>query len=255
MNGFVGALNRNGRWIGWVTVVFLLQIGFIFWLSDYSRPQVRKPAAAPAIHLAGIGSAELLALSDPTLFALPHFRSFSGQAWLRPPASPNHWFEWTEEPRWLPASPEEFPRVDSTASQTASLDAFEVVRASAPQQPSLVIAVPPLFREKSALKVTGSLGNRKLQSLPELPSWKFTDLITNTVVGVVVNADGIPRSERLLVRSGLKEADDYALKATLELRFEPLPGAERGEASLPAGMTWGELVFQWHGIAGAEGAK
>jgi len=255
MNGFAGALNRNGRWIGWVTVVFLLQIALIFWLSDYSRSQVRKPAAAPAIHLAGAGSAELLALSDPTLFALPHFRSFSGEAWLKPPGSPNHWFEWTEEPRWLTASPAEFPRADNIASQTTRLDAFEVVSASAPQPPSLVIAAPPQFREKSALKITGALANRRLPRLPELPSWKFTDLMTNTVVGLVVDGEGIPRSERLLVRSGLKEADDYGLKITRELRFEPLPGAERAGSSVALQMMWGELVFQWHGIAGAEGAK
>ena len=51
-----------------------------------------------------------MALSDPTLFALPHFRGFWGDPWLRPPPAPDRSFEWTEEPRWLALETQALPR-------------------------------------------------------------------------------------------------------------------------------------------------
>ncbi len=254
MNGFASALKRNTRWILSVALLFLLQIALIFWLSDYSQPPIRKPAHAPTIQLADTASAELLALSDPTLFALPHFRGFSGKAWLKAPSPPDRWFDWTEEPRWLPMPAAELPRTISLGSP-ANLDAFEVVSVSTPEPPSLIISAPAQFRQKSALKVDGALAGRKLTVSPNLPSWPFPDLLTNTVVGVMVNAEGLPRSETLLVRSGLVAADEYALKTARELRFEPLAAAQSSRTVPDSVMTRGELIFQWRGTVAAEPNK
>ncbi len=52
---------------------------------------------------AGRGSsAEVLALQDPTLFALPHRQGFSGPAWLKVSPIANRPSDWSEEPRPLP---------------------------------------------------------------------------------------------------------------------------------------------------------
>src|SRR5215469_10929754 len=112
MNGFTRTLTRNTRWLGWVMVVFLTQVALICWLTDYSQPSVRKSLPAPTLALAGGDSSQLLSLSDPTLFALPHFRGFSGEAWLKPPPAPNLSFEWTDEPRWLTLATEAISRTD-----------------------------------------------------------------------------------------------------------------------------------------------
>src|SRR5205809_7676920 len=57
------------RWVGAVLLVFVLQLGAIFWLSDRTPVRVRQAASGPRLRLAGPDSAEVLALEDPTLFA------------------------------------------------------------------------------------------------------------------------------------------------------------------------------------------
>jgi hypothetical protein len=246
MSDLTRGLTRRARWLGWLLVVCLVQIALIFWMSDYTPAKIRKPAAAPVLRMVGRGSAELLALSDPTLFALPHFRGFSGDAWLTPPPPPNRAFEWTEEPRWLPFQQQEFARTKTDSKTNTALNAFEVISRFAPEPSSLVISAPPQFREKSAIRIDG-LATRRLLSLPNLPSWSSTNVLTNTVLRVMIDAKGIPRSQTVLVRSGFSEADAYALKIARDLRFEPVPETPRAAAnpSVPA-LSWTEVVFLWH---------
>jgi TonB family protein len=74
--------------------------------------------------------------------------------------------------------------------------------------------------------------------------------LTNTVVRLLVDADGWTRSPVLLKRSGYEAADKLALKFAKGARFESL--AETGPRSIgkpPAPLTWGEMVFEWHTFA------
>src|SRR5947199_114444 len=66
------------RWLITVLLVFIVQLGLIFCLSDKTRPRARPSAAAPMLRLRASGSTELLDLMDPTWFALPHRQGFSG---------------------------------------------------------------------------------------------------------------------------------------------------------------------------------
>ena len=68
----------------------------------------------------------------------------------------------------------------------------------------------------------------------------------------MVDSEGLPRSETLLIRSGLPEADDYALRAARNLRFKPLDNRQKSPASA---LDWGEVVFQWHATAPTAGNK
>src|SRR5205814_7639845 len=45
--------------------------------------------------------ADLPALSDPTLFALPSLQGFSGAAWLTFAPLQHKFTDWSEQPRWL----------------------------------------------------------------------------------------------------------------------------------------------------------
>src|SRR5437764_1020330 len=92
---------RPGRWWLFIALVFGGQLALIFWLGDYSPIRPRPPAAAPVFHVAGRIPGELLALDDPTLFALPHRQSFSGAAWLRIPSLKFRSFDWSEPTNWL----------------------------------------------------------------------------------------------------------------------------------------------------------
>ena len=53
-------------------------------------------------------SSELLALNDPTLFALPHQKDFASALWLQTAALKQPSFRWTEPPtNWLSLSADE----------------------------------------------------------------------------------------------------------------------------------------------------
>src|SRR5436853_4796158 len=88
----------HGKVWGTIALVFVVQVALIFGLSNRSAATPRAVPATPRVRL-DEGSGEMLALLDPTLFALPHPRPFSGDAWAGvrefQPA------DWSEEPLWL----------------------------------------------------------------------------------------------------------------------------------------------------------
>ena len=92
-----------------VVVVFAAQLGVFFWLgSDPLEPVTPSPHAPlslmPEIMLTpdtGPGAA----FSDPTLFARPNRRGFSGTAWSRFPGVEHQLIDWSETPRLLDSQP------------------------------------------------------------------------------------------------------------------------------------------------------
>jgi len=105
--------------------------------------------------------------------------------------------------------------------------------------PPVVAEIVVARRTNSTLRVAGDLVNRRLLNPPQLQSWPALDLLTNTVVQVLVNAEGNVFSSTLLTLSGSKEADQNALDVARAARFEPL------RRSSPA-LTIGALIFEWH---------
>jgi TonB family protein len=79
--------------------------------------------------------------------------------------------------------------------------------------------------------------------LPILPEWPATDLITNTVVQVMVTAEGNTASETVLTPSGIKDADDFALGVARTLAYKPLP--EQPSAPQEMKIRWARLQFDW----------
>jgi len=102
----------------------------------------------------------------------------------------------------------------------------------------------PTTAPPSTLRVEGALANRRLLNPPTLQPWPHPDLLTNSVVQVLVDGDGDVFSQVLLARSGKKEADDDALAVARSAQFEPVPRNSRGPGLAPA-LTWGTLVFEW----------
>jgi hypothetical protein len=242
-----GAWTRR-RWWLFVTLVFAAQLGFIFWLGAPPPPPAQRPARFPALQLAGVASAELLALSDPSLFALPHRQGFSGFAWLRPRPQPFPSFEWSEQPRWMPLSLPPPNAALQRVIETTNLALRSTLTRPTPEptQPrSTPLSLGPV---QSTLRLEGGLAGRRLLQPIELPPWRFKDLLTNTVVQAVVDAEGRPVSVPILLSgSGWSDADQYALQLVRTSRFDsvsrPGPGATPDST---AHLTWGRLVFVWH---------
>src|SRR6185369_5213127 len=95
-----GGWSPARRWT-LIAVVFGAHLGLIFALSDRKPVVPRAPAPTLRVRLAPEWS-ELLALTDPTLFALPQRRGYTGAGWLEIPQVQFQPFRWTEPPRLLP---------------------------------------------------------------------------------------------------------------------------------------------------------
>jgi hypothetical protein len=205
------------------------------------------PSPAPKLAIIENPSSEMIALTDPTLFALPHQLGFSGPAWMKNPTVPSPSFEWTGQPSWL-ALPIEQPANTSAAypetNQTELLTALALFEPES-TAPEPVFALS--FRQKSEFRLGEGLEKRRLKTIPKLPSWPHSEFLTNTIVKLFIDGDGVPVSTPVLLSSsGLKAADDFALARAGAARFEPIinEGPNRSASPL-ANATWGTMVFEW----------
>ena len=239
------------RMIGTIVGVFLAQVALVLWLGQRERPLPQRSTFRTAISLAvGKASAtqfeQATALDDPTVLALPDLNGFSGAAWLRFEPLNYQPTESTEPPHWLALDDKS---LGATLSQFLEANGIPPSRIADKPLPPLQRYEPNYPNEpvpqSSRWRIEGELASRRLLAPLEMKSWPHSEILSNTVVQTVVNADGYTISPTLLSRSGLAEADLYALKLTTGARWEPLPrtgGAGTGLDSL----AWGKLVFQWH---------
>jgi len=230
-----------------ISVVLVLQAVVFLWPT--AQPPAPAPGRpAPTIHLATGHPGGLLALADPTLFALPHREGFSGAGWIKTPRQEFQLREWSdsEPPRWLPLSVQELGAGFKNFVQSNAPPAFQVV--SVPDLMPVFTGVFPDERAstQSTVRVEGSLAQRRLLSLGELKSWFSPTVLTNTVVRVLVNARGTVESRALLSRSGSDDADRDALELAREARFESIEitGPDRTRNADHA-VTLGTLIFEW----------
>lgn len=240
------------RWWWTLGIVFVSQVGTILWLSDWSPLPVRQPRPAPPLRILGADAQEFYSVHDPTLFALPSDRGFSGQAWqdvLRQTAASVRAFapaEWSEPLRWRNL---EVGSLGSTFARLTDLARPQAMTLpSVPQpEPSLPVTEPTVILPGASRLLLEAQGAWKVREPVELPAWPHTEVLTNTVVQVVVDASGWPFSAALLSRCGLAAADQYALDLARKLPLIRMEtgSAAPGEIALDD-LSWVNLVFAWH---------
>lgn len=230
------------RWALFIGMAFAAHVGFIFAFGD-RRPVVpRAVVNAPALQFTTHRS-EREQLDDPTLFALPHPNGFAGAAWLHRPQIEFAPFRWTEPPRLLALSG---AQLGVAFRQHRETNRFARLELETLPPPELTQLKPANLNFITARPSTSSLGGelaqrRWLNAPTNLPSWPAADWLTNSVVQMWVEADGQILSPALLLPgSGLKEADQLALKLARTARFAPLPAAAK--------LTHGALIFEWHTV-------
>ncbi len=234
------------RFLAVLGAVCLLQVGLIFWLSDRS-PARHPPAAAPApLLLAPIEWVETLGLSDPTLFAVPHWQSFSGPAWL---IASNLSLPVPAGSESVETSPLATRQLRGDLPTLALTNRFGSAELAAILEPDLELAAlpeQPLLPTESVLRILGDLRGRRLLNPCELPPWPSAELLTNSIIEVAVQADGSAFSAKLLSKSGSNEADEYALSVSRKVRFQsaPMDLGNESFASAPD-LLWAQLVFTW----------
>jgi len=237
------------RWWLLIALVFAAHLGLILAFADH-RPMVpRRAAPGPVLRLA-TDSGDLLALFDPTLFARPHRRGFAGAAWLEIQPVEFLPFEWTEPPRWIPLPTGQLGAAFARFMQTNGFTAFQRGSKPPPEMTIPELAPEPAFATESMLRIEGDLERRRLLNPPELGSWASAELLTRSVVQVLVDASGRVVSVALLPPgSGSPEADQHALELAKAARFEPAPGSGLGVTASPAaGLSMGKMLFEWHTV-------
>lgn len=243
------------RWVVLVLGIFSLHLAAL-WLITERAGQVRlhaEPQTMARWQTSPTGAQKLLdalEVSDPTLFAMVNSRGFSGAAWLQPPPPTYRASEWTDGQRWQGQPTQTLGEAFHHFATNQRAPRFEPARKPDAPVPTLSVR-QPVLREHSRLIVEGPLARRPLVQSPPLRSWPAADVLGDTRLQVLVDADGLIFSPRLLSPGGVQDptqraADQHALELTRSLRFAPAASRPPGS---PAPPEPGTLVFQWHTTA------
>jgi hypothetical protein len=230
----------RSRWLMVFAFIFATQVALIF-LFGQKKPVVpRTVKNIPTVKLANAGD-ELLALNDPTLFALPHPQDFASAKMLAMPGAKPPSFRWTEPPRWLPLATAGLGAALNRFTETNfshPLDFKPASRSSAPAFP--ILPLP----QNSTLQIEGELAQRQLPSAISLTNWPYANVIAPSLIQVLAGPMGNVISTVLLPPgSGYTTADQYeaaderALELARSLHFKPAPH-----------VTVGEIIFNWHTV-------
>jgi len=194
--------------LGFCFFLFLAHAAAIFRFSDATRP--RRGVRVTALFYLSLDAksdqrvAELTAGRDPTLFALPHARGFSGGAWLSFQPEIPKLSNWSAPPEWLALpldqlgnSLHEYVATNRVAEEhlLSSLRAPKNVEVRIPDEPIIT---------NTTVRVEGPLAARKLVGVLALPSATNTDVLRRTVVTVSVNGDGVVETASLARESDRK---------------------------------------------------
>jgi hypothetical protein len=239
------------RWATTILIVFAGQLGFIFWLSASSQSRTHPVIAPPPdVYLASSRSNLVLALNDTTLFALPHRQTFSGQAWLTLPNLTFESFLWTENGSnvWFELNREELGSAFRKTLENEFVSTPARVAPAGERRRLPELAAADLFPTNSTLTLGRDLAQRRLKGTFTLRSKAHTDILTNSVVQVLVDAEGRTVSCTLLPPGcGLNEADQEAVALARAARFQSVRPEGPNHPRIPTeGLTLGQMIFQWH---------
>lgn len=167
------------RWIAAVALILGVQLALLFLLSE--KPAASAPLPLPPARIAMVLDPaanqhilELLAASDPTLFALANPRGFSGPGWLNPPGRQHRLQEWTEPDPELPPTPPNAALVLASYIRTNLAPVESPTIKYTPDLRSLarpVLAAPLLTTSLSPPEP-----NRPANTLPRpVPTWSNLD--------------------------------------------------------------------------------
>jgi len=231
------------RWLTLIALVFVAHVVliYIFGAKNAAAPGAAIPhRGVPQLALAD-NSSELIALGDPTLFALPHGNDFTITNVLEANQPSFRWIG----PSGELASPaaEKLGAVFSRFMETNQFAGFQSDFKPEPElsEPGLPSEMASALAQSSTLRITGDLAQRRLRgeiSLPSLP-WNVVAAPSRVQAlvdeaGNVVSAVLLPSNNAVEAAGRAEAGDTNALQIARTLRFTPASRA-----------TFGELVFNW----------
>jgi TonB family protein len=222
------------RWIFFVALAVAAHLAFVFLFGTKKNPPVRPLANVPEFYLANAAS-ELIALTDPTLFALPHWNDSSATTLREPPEIESPSFYWTEPPQFLAPPAASYGAVFHTFMATNQsggtlLDFKPLAQITFP-----AVKIESVLPQNSTLEFSSELAQRRILKNLAVPTLAYNDVIAPSRVQILVGKDGNVASVVLLESSEYDDADQKALALARAVRFAPA-----------AGLTLGEITFNWH---------
>ncbi|MEI8289374.1 MAG: TonB family protein [Verrucomicrobiota bacterium] len=224
------------RWLFFIALALAAHAAFVFLFGAQSGPVPRPVTRVPEFHLVD-GNQELVALTDPTLFALPHLNDFHPAAWLRPVPVKSPTFHWSEPPHFLPPVIENLGAAFSAFMQTNYFGGMNLDFKPEPASAGPAENFEPARRQDSTLKLTGQLAERRMLNEITVPTLKWNDVLKPSRVQALVDTDGKVASVVLSESSESAAADQQALNLARTARFAPA-----------ASLMFGELIFNWHTV-------
>jgi TonB family protein len=231
----VGSWTRS-RWLMLIVLVFAAHVALLYVFGGRKQIVPRAVTNVPVLKLAR-QSSELLALNDPTLFALPHSGDFEEAIRMPTSVLKQPLFRWTEPSGELALSAQELGTVFNEFMQTNRFAEFELQLKPPFKLSPVELPAKPLPAQNSTWRIEGELAKRQLPSQINLTNWPYADVLPPSVVQAVVDAAGKVVSTVLLSPSGYDAADQRALEIARALRFAP-----------SSHLTVGRMVFNWRTV-------
>ena len=181
---------------------------------------------------------------------------FSEKAWLRNAARTQDPGESNQPPVFLEPHPGGLGFTLARNLLNEVDQPYMVAQGPAVQSASLAflppVEDPPI---SSYITIEGGLAGRRLRWKPELKPQPADAILKNTIVDVVVDAEGRVFGPPVLAPASAAAPADYAnanadaLAASAALRFEPLPRAPWQSYQAPgSGLASGRVVFHWQTV-------
>lgn len=224
------------RWMVFVALAFVAHVTLIFIFGAKKSPPQHVATRVPQLQFAGGGNV-LVALTDPTLFALPHVADFAPVNWLRPDEATEPAFHWTEPPPFLMIAGDSLGAIFHAFMQTNRFPATELNLKPEPQATMLFTRFELPLPQESTLHLSGQIAQRQLLKQIEVPTLPCNDVIRPSRVQVLVDENGNVVSDVLLESSDFSKADQAALELARRARFVPEPG-----------LMFGTMTFYWHTV-------
>jgi hypothetical protein len=247
--GWLNGSRRNAqwshtRWLVFIALIFTAHLVLIFILGEKKHIVPHATINVPTLKLSNIAN-ELLALNDPTLFALPHQDNLAAASCLKMPDIPPPSFRWTEPPQPLKSpSAEDLGAAFGQFMETNFSASLPLNFKPVPELSTPALPIEPALPQDSTMQIEGELAQRQLPSEISLTNWPYADVIAPSRVQVLVDTYGNVVSTILLPpENGFSTADFYdaadqrALEIARALRFTPA-----------SHLTIGQITFNWHTV-------
>lgn len=240
------------RWFCVIAGIFATQVGLIWLLAERVTPPPARLPFPVAMRLEASSTpsmGESQPGANPALFALPTDESFSGYAWLRYQLPAYEMTAWNERPHWLTLDQRADDLTDAFAQviTTNSLPPLRVADLALPESSVAGEPTPELpVTRQTYIEVQFSQGQWSPVNIPTLPSWRHSDVLSNTVIRVLLDRAGVPLSCMPIGSCGAKDADQFALGVAVDLRFRRNAPTPRAHATNE--LTSGKVIFHWHTV-------